>query len=83
MKLLFSVILTYNAVLGHPEELFQVPRSSIFGDDLDEIVNLRVLLEYCYARDSFRTIYVHFRGQTNSKNLASFSNSVGVVALVK
>ena len=49
--------------------------ASIFGDDSEDFVNLRILLDsgyvHCRRRklNGCRTIYVHFRGQKNSQNL--------------
>ncbi len=55
--------------------LFQCSgQSSIFGDDSDEFVNLRILLVSIYAhfrrrKTWCRTISVHFRGQTKFHDL--------------
>ena len=51
-------------------DFFQCSVSSIFGDDSEKFVNLSVLLNSSYAlfrrrKMRYRTIYVHFRGQTN------------------
>ncbi len=56
----------------HPKNDFQFScQSSIFGDDSDEFVNLRVVLDSSYAhfRRRMSSAYVHFRGQTNFHNL--------------
>ena len=54
--------------------------SSTFGDASNDFVNLRVLLDSSYAhfrrrKTCYRTIDVHFRGQTNSHSLVSGRNS--------